>query len=200
MDFYPPGRDIPEHLEASDFVLRPLQVGHLHLDYDAVMEEPAYLRSWSQSGWPSDDFTLAENRLDLEHHELEHRKGTAFTYTVLSKEGDHCLGCVYITPIGERIAYEKVLQATETKLPDYTADVCFWVRPSLHNKAVDRRLLSALSDWFTDEWAFERIYIHTSAEDRRQQKIFKQAELQYVSNFKARDPRPGHWFLYLFFK
>ena len=35
------------------------------MDYAAVMEGREYRRTWDQSTWPADDFTVAANRKDL---------------------------------------------------------------------------------------------------------------------------------------
>ena len=58
------------------------------------------LRRWSQSGWPADGFTLADNLEDLEMHYREHVERAACTYTVLTPDGAECLGAVYVKPIG----------------------------------------------------------------------------------------------------
>src|SRR5436190_10655528 len=96
MEFYPASAPVPEEKRTDRLLLRPLRATDVELDYDAVMSSAEQLRRWSHSGWPADDFTLEQNRDDLEQHEREHRQREAFTFTVLSLEGGRCLGCVYI--------------------------------------------------------------------------------------------------------
>ncbi len=160
------------------------------------MEDPAYLRRWGQGSWPTDEFTLAENIRDLERHQREHLEGSAFTYTVLSPEGDRCLGCVYITPIGVRITADQIPQPHRPGPESFTADVCFWVRLSLHADDLDSMLLSALKIWLQGQWQFDHTFFHTSLQDRRQQEIFTASGLEKIAQFQADRPRPGGWMLY----
>ena len=57
------------------------------------------MRQGSDDGWPSADFTRAQNLADLVRHEREHRERMAFTYTVVSRDQSQCLGCVYMRPL-----------------------------------------------------------------------------------------------------
>jgi RimJ/RimL family protein N-acetyltransferase len=187
---------VPELFQTADFSLQPLLATHVALDYDAVMEDPTYLRSWSQSSWPADHFTFSENLDDLKRHEREHNEGSAYTYTVLSPDTRQCLGCVYITPIGVRIASSHIPTSHLPNADDHVADVCFWVRPSLQKLGIDSALVSALKNWFVTEWQFDQLFFHTSAEDHRQRKLLHQAGLDLIAQFTAKHPRPGHWVLY----
>jgi RimJ/RimL family protein N-acetyltransferase len=194
--FHPPGAELPDRFQTADFILQPLLASHVELDFEAVMEDPAYLRSWSQSSWPADHFTLSENREDLERHELEHREGSAFTYTVLSRDTNTCLGCVYITPLGVRIAHTNIPKSHLPNADAHVADVCFWIRPSLQKLGLDSELVTALETWFATEWQFDRLYFHTSTTDHRQRELLHQAGLEQIAQFKAKHPRPGQWVLF----
>src|SRR5436309_16092952 len=99
MPFYPSDAPVPAGRRTGRLVLRPLCAADAAVDYDAVISSAAELRRWSGSSWPADDFTLAENRDDLERHEREHEERAAFTFTVLSPDLTRCLGCVYLTPL-----------------------------------------------------------------------------------------------------
>ena len=50
-----------------------------------------YLRMWSDSEWPTDDFTVAVNRAELTRHDDEHRARIAFTYSVQGAERSRVL-------------------------------------------------------------------------------------------------------------
>ncbi|GAB4215614.1 MAG: hypothetical protein OHK0022_55750 [Roseiflexaceae bacterium] len=80
MAWYPPDARVPAELRTTRLWLRPLGVADTERDYDALMSSAAHLRLWSQSSWPADDFTLAQNRADLERHEGEHQAREAFTF------------------------------------------------------------------------------------------------------------------------
>src|SRR5687767_2807519 len=89
---------VPASLKTGAFVLRPITAGDAALDYAAVMESREYLRSWEQSTWPEDDFTVAANGVDLAKLERWNSDRLAFTYTVLDPTESECRGCVYIFP------------------------------------------------------------------------------------------------------
>ncbi|MET3565043.1 hypothetical protein ABIC47_000514 [Leifsonia sp. 563] len=98
-DVYTKG-PVPAGLENAEFVLRPIAAADAEKDHAAVMESRAYLRLWEQSAWPEDDFTVDADRDDLAGLAARHADGRAFTFTVLSADGEQCLGCVYIFPPG----------------------------------------------------------------------------------------------------
>jgi hypothetical protein len=193
MHFYPPNAHVPDQLKSSRLVLEPLDAAHVQLDYEAVMEDPAMLRAWSQSDWPTDDFTIGENLLDLERHAREHNQRSAFTYTVLSPARDRCLGCVYITPPGARIAGVEGPVVLEPDRSPPTADVCFWVRSSLHSLEVDRTLLRLLYAWMEQDWAFERLIFHASRADLRQMQLFEREGFVDVDFFRHEGPHSRMW-------
>ena len=87
---------VPDGLRSDHFLLRPIQVTDAELDYEAVMESREFLRTWEQSSWPEDNFTVEANRKDLHKLEWRHIAKDSFTYTVMNPTGTQCLGCVYI--------------------------------------------------------------------------------------------------------
>jgi hypothetical protein len=63
--FTDPNHAVPAGLSTEQFVLRPITADDAELDHGAVMETREHLRSWEQSTWPEDDFTVEANRKDL---------------------------------------------------------------------------------------------------------------------------------------
>ena len=171
MDFYPAGVPVPEEKRTERLYLRPLRAADVELDYDAVMSSAAMLRRWSQSDWPADDFTLAENLADLQWHEGEHLERTAFTYTVLDPPRTRCLGCVYIRPLRPE-------QVALCQGAAYAADVGFWVRASEVPAALDEHLLATLRDWFRAEWPLDRVLFTLGQQESRQAALFAAAGLE----------------------
>jgi hypothetical protein len=170
--FRPAGAVPPARLRAERFVLQPLRASDVERDYDAVMSSRAELRRWSQSTWPAEDFTLAENRDDLERHEREHGAGEAYTYTVLAPDGPRCLGCVYLAP----------LLPAEAALPPlavarHAARVTYWVRAAEVAGDLDRALFDELRDWLWTAWWFDRVAFTVAAEEERQQALCRAAGL-----------------------
>jgi hypothetical protein len=170
MPFYPLLVPIPSEKSTERIFLRPLRVTDVELDYAAVMSSAEMLRRWSGSSWPSDDFTLAENRADLERHQREHDARIAFTYTVLNPAQDQCLGCVYIQPSEQE---ERAVCPT-AKFP---TTVGFWVRAAEIQHDLDLHLFNTLRAWLASEWQFDCILYVIRPAGTRQASIFQSAGL-----------------------
>jgi len=183
MEFYPAGAPVPQEKRNSRLYLRPLRATDAELDYEAVMSSAEMLRRWSQSDWPADGFTLAENLADLQRHEREHIERTAFTFTVLNPQGTQCLGCVYIVPLRPE-------QALLYKDAACAADVGFWVRTSELANALDEHLLATLCDWFRAEWAFDCVLFTVGQQETRQAALLKAAGLEQRLVCTSWDGRP----------
>jgi RimJ/RimL family protein N-acetyltransferase len=183
MEFYPAGVPVPEERRTGRLYLRPLRATDVELDYEAVMSSAEMLRRWSQSDWPADDFTLAQNLADLQRHEREHIERTAFTFTVLNPQGTQCLGCVYVVPLRP----EEIPLCIEAA---YAADVGFWVRTSELTDALDQHLLATVRDWFQAEWAFDCVLFTISQQEPRQATLFEAAGLEQRLACTLWDGRP----------
>jgi RimJ/RimL family protein N-acetyltransferase len=182
MEFYPASAPVPEEKRTNRLLLRPLRATDAELDYDAVMSSAEQLRRWSQSGWPADDFTLAENRADLQRHEREHHERKAFTFTVLNPPRTRCLGCVYIIPVRP----QSVQLCTDAAYP---ADVAFWIRTSELANDLDRHLFATLREWFKTEWDFDCVVFTISQQEARQAALFREAGLELRSALTLPDGR-----------
>ena len=135
----------PAGLRTDEFLLRPILTSDAELDYEAVMESKEFLRTWEQSGWPEDDFTVEANREDMDKLERRHNERVSFTYTVMNLTETECLGCVYISPPDVPwIARAEITAVDGAQWSDYEAVVAFWVRQSRLADETDRRLLDAL--------------------------------------------------------
>ena len=176
MRFYPDDAPLPDILRTADFVIRPLTPTHAALDYAALMSSQEMLRLWSGSSWPSDDFTLANNRKDLAWHWREHQKRIAFTYTVLNPAENTCLGCVYIKPVTDILANNVGWETAVSNQP--TALVRFWAAQPYLPQKLDKTLLTTLQQWFAAEWVFSEIYWHTHIENQQQIALFQASGLQ----------------------
>jgi hypothetical protein len=169
MAFYPEPLSVPTSTQTNEFILRPLTPAHVQLDFKAVMCSKEMLRLWSGSTWPNDDFTLTDNLKDLQWHDREHRQRIAFTFTLLNKSEDACLGCLYINSLQSLVA-ENPNMATAVNPHD--ALVRFWVIETRLADGLDRRLLKTLSAWFANSWAFNRVCYHTRQVNIQQTKLF----------------------------
>jgi len=169
-------------LRTERLLLRPLLTSDAGLDYDAVMSDPAALRRWSQASWPADDFTLDENRADLERHEREHREGVAFTFTVLSPDGSRCLGCVYVQPVRAEV----LPHVPSSRWP---TQVAFWVRASEVASELDRHLLATLRNWFAADWRFDLVLFAVAVGDARQRELMAESGLARRAEVTLADGR-----------
>lgn len=183
MDFYPIGLPVPAGTSTDRLHLRPLTVGVVELDYAAVMASREQLNRWSQTTWPTPDFTLAENRADLERHQREHLEGVAFTYTVLNPAESRCLGCVYITPLPSAAAQ---FYPTE----GYGANVGFWIRSDELASGLEEHLLATLRGWFAAEWPFDRVIYAISQQNPRQAALLAKTGLIRRAEIALADGRP----------
>lgn len=168
MALLPAGTIVPEEKSTDRLMLRPLLAAHVDLDYEAVMSSAAELRQWSQTEWPAEDFTLAENLADLERHQREHQEGVAYTYTVLDPHGARCLGCVYLTPLPAEVRDRLVISGSAAK-------VTFWVRTAERARDLDRHLLDTLLEWLAAEWSFASVAFVAAPGDGRQVALLSEA-------------------------
>lgn len=184
MMFYPPNASVPDTLRTDEMLIRPLRASDVTLDYDAVISSRDEL--WLRSGgtWPREGFTLAENLADLQEHEQEHYARLAFTYTVMNPGETECLGCIYITPLAQRleraaaIAQEHpdvdITIPPSTEIGASEAVVTFWVRQSRLADSLDQRLLQTLTSWFRTDWSFSRVTFLAKKAQQRQIRLFEQ--------------------------
>jgi hypothetical protein len=136
-DFVP-----PSGFETAEFRVRPITVADAEKDYEAVMESIEIIHSsFLDDSWPTESFTLDENRRDLAAKERKSERRHSFTYTVVSLDESRVLGCVYIN---------KGIRG-----PD--AAVFMWVRRSVHDAGLDSLLEAAVRDWMEADWPFEWI-------------------------------------------
>ncbi len=134
---------VPERLETATFVLRPLTVNDLIRDYDAVMSSASELMEMRKEGstWP-EGLTLENNLIDLGWHQREFRLRHSFAYTVMSLDGQRCLGCCYIYPSSE---------------PGFDVVAYYWARQSRIGDAADVVLGDAFRGWLARDWPFRSI-------------------------------------------
>ena len=182
---------VPTGLKTDTFVLRPIVVGDVEMDYAAVMETRVSLRLWQQSTWPADDFTVEANRKDLVDLEERHNARRAFTYTVLDPTGAACLGCVYVFPTTAKFLAKCTVTAVGgDKWSDVNAVVYFWVRQSQIELGTDVHLLAALRGWFADEWKLDNTVYVTSEPFSQQVELLENTDLQV--KFRLHEPgEPG---------
>lgn len=196
MPFTDSTEPVPAVLRTQEFALRPIVADDAEMDHAAVMETRESLRSWRQSTWPDDDFTMEANREDLVELEQRHALHRAFTYTVLDPDGTTCLGCVYVFPTSATfLAKAMVTPVGQDQWADVDAVVFFWARRPQMETGMDERLLAALRAWFKDEWKLERTVYVTSEQFTRQVALMERTDL--ILKFELLEPgAPGRRLVY----
>lgn len=188
MVFRDQGMNVPTGLKTADFILRPIVASDAELDYEAVMESKDFLREWSQSTWPADDFTVEANREDLATMEKRRADGAAFDYTIMTPDQTECLGCVYVFPPDVKwFSGADVTEVGADRWAECDAMVYFWVRKASVSDDLDRSVLDALLDWFEHEWGFENPVFVTTEPFQQQVAMFEATNLRCRFEIKLPD-------------
>lgn len=187
---------VPTGLTTAEFVLRPIVADDAEKDHAALMDTREELRLWEQSTWPEDDFTVEANREDLQKLEERHADRRAFTYTVLTPDGEECVGCVYLFPTGASfLAKSTVTAVGEDAWEDVDVVVYFWTRRAQTEKGMDERLLAAVRAWFRDEWKVGRAVFVTNEQFTQQVDMIRRTDL--TLRFELVEPgTPGTYLVF----
>lgn len=196
MRFYSDRFLLPELLQADEFIFRPLRGSDVELDYDAVMSSSVMLRSWSQSDWPRDGFTLEENLEDLQRHEQEHLEKKAFTYTIMNPEETLCLGCIYMIPLLQEEIDLVTCQHPVADEEAFAAAVRYWIRKSHASKEFNTKILEKIIHWLDSEWHFNCVVFPVSINDSMQTNLFIEIGLSPIGNINF-EPQKSNWNIYL---
>lgn len=150
----PVSENIPEGFRTKHYSIKPSHPSDNARDYAAVMDSKAYLRLWSDSSWPEDNFSPEENRADLEMHFREHLERKAFGYNIHNHDQTHCHGSIYLNStafIAEN--YRPQLNG----LDRFQIVVSMWTSDALREAGHAREMLSALRRWLAQDWPVEKV-------------------------------------------
>lgn len=165
----------PQELDTERVHLEPLAPKHVELDFAALMGSREHLQSTLHWGnWPSADFTVEENRVDLERHWQEFQGNQGYAYTVLSPDRERCLGCIYLMP-------------SDGEGWEMSAEMAYWVIESELASELDRHLLENLLTWFDRAWAFDQVRWMIHEDNARGLQLAADADLAEVDAIL-----PGH--------
>jgi hypothetical protein len=141
--FVPADFEPPRLLITDSFVLRPITAADAESDHAALVNSVEHLQGFFGPGdtWPA-GVSLAENRSVLAWHEEEFADRIGFVYTVRSRFGDRCLGCVYIYP---------------SRRDDFAADALYWVTADAAAQGMDGLLDHDVRFWLKTGWPFASV-------------------------------------------
>ena len=142
--FIPANFAPPTLVEAQGFKLVPLGPDVVEQDYEAYMSSIEHLQQTftRSTGWPRADLTLADSMVDMETEAARFAARESFAYGVLTPDGQHELGSVYVRP---------------SPVPEYDAVVMLWVTKAQYDAGFDAELYDWVQQWVASEWPFEKV-------------------------------------------
>jgi hypothetical protein len=144
MTWLPHDFEIPAAPRTSEFLLTPLRVDHVVLDYEAVMSSRE--RLWQLFGcgwgWPRAGLSLMQDLIDLGWHQKEFQLRRSFNWAVLSPDEKQVLGCCYLDP---------------TERAGFDAEALYWARSDRIASGLEDRLGAEFRRWLQAAWPLRRI-------------------------------------------
>ena len=181
---------IPNKFVSTAFHFEVLEPKHVQLDYQALMSSQNYLRRWSNSTWPEDNFSVEDNLKDLEWHYEEFKGKFAFTYTILDKSGNKCLGCIYIRPTGSI----RNLKPDEIELLEFSAYFCsFWVIDEIRNTNLGQEIFTSIKNWIKNDWSYARMLYTSNLEIPDQQTLYQENGLELILELRNKNRYQLFW-------
>lgn len=192
--YYPAPLPVPHGLSCALFEVRMLSAADVDLDLEAVEASRAALLRRSNGRWPRLGFDWRDNLADLVGHQIEHLQREAFTYTLMRRSGDRCLGCLYLRPLGQHLARLGAPQETLAAVPARASGATFWLRPDAVALGLDRALLARLLPWFSQAWEFSEVQLIGNSAEVRNRRLFEAAGLPLGHTLRGPDGRSWHFY------
>ncbi len=144
-------------LRTQRCVIRAQREADNDSDYAAVMANRGWLRRWSGSDWPADDFGRDENLDDLRGHIEEHVRGEAYGFSVLAPDESRVVGSLYLQPVSELLEEYGASDELVQRLAGCDARADLWVRLD-----EDAQLLAdvgaAAHRWLAHDWGLSVVW------------------------------------------
>lgn len=118
-------------------------------DFAAVMANRAWLRRWSGSAWPEDDFTADANLADLREHIAEHTAGLALGYSI--ETAGEVVGSLYVQPLEELLAAYAAPAEVRARLAGAAVRADCWTRLD-RDEGLLARAVAAIDPWLRATW------------------------------------------------
>ena len=127
---------VPLKVRMEKFVLKPLTIECVDLDFEAVQH------SVDKEGNPTPrpDLTKQQNLIDLAWHQKEFQKRSSFAYTILSPGEKECWGCLYVYPADNNKEIEVVVD--------------FWLTSNAYRKFGMQSVGKIIEQWLMEYWSF----------------------------------------------
>lgn len=147
--FVPHGFVPQELVEQPAFILKKLCYSDAELDYKAVLSSVDLIRKIRGGDWPTSDLSYEDDLIDLGWHQREFEYSQSFSYTVLNKTRDQCIGCVYIYPIDKPWVNAPL---------GSDAVVNMWVTETAYQAGLYGKLFWFVKQWISENWPFQNPY------------------------------------------
>jgi hypothetical protein len=159
---------VPRGLRTTDLSLVRLTAAHAASDHEALMASRTYLRAWSDSDWPADGFSIAQNREELAWHDEEHEARVAFAFSIQDDDG-RVLGCLYLRPLRDMLATRGIaMPASSGALHPLLPCARGWVRRG-EPAALEPAVLAAVLSWLAGPaWRLPTLAWVAASSDLRQ--------------------------------
>lgn len=141
----------PKSLVTDTYIARKLCAKDVYLDYIAVISSIEIIKSTRGGNWPSKDLTVEEDLIDLCWHQREFEFSSSFAFTVMNKEENECLGCIYFYP------QESGMSSLGGKV-GYEVSVSWWVTQKMFDQGLYEKLSWDILEWIKKDWPFNRVY------------------------------------------
>lgn len=155
MTLNPERNPVPTTLVTSGFRLHRQRPSDNPKDYDAVMASKALLRTWSDSPWPEDDFSLQQNAEDLAGHIEDFEHDLAYGFSIFTPNESRLIGSLYLDPVAPFIDDYAVDEATATRLSEFDVRLEYWLRHDAES-TFEETFVRAVLAWLEDAWWFQR--------------------------------------------
>src|SRR3989344_5770424 len=134
-------------LVKEEYVARKLCAKDVYLDYIAVMSSIDVIKKVRGGKWPTPDLTIEDDLIDLCWHQREFEFKTSFAFTVMNKEEDKCLGCIYFYPPRTGMSDAASSEAAEV-------NISWWVIQEVYDRGFYDDLSRDIKEWVETKWPF----------------------------------------------
>lgn len=142
--FVPATFDVPKYFDASKYRLVPLGPDLARQDFEAYMSSIEHLQQTFtlSKSWPTTTVTMADAIKDVEGEKQRFDARQSFTYAIVTLDGKHELGCLYLSP---------------SKKKGYDAVARVWVTKARFDEGFEHELLPELKSWIAAKWPFRSV-------------------------------------------
>ena len=112
------------------------------------MASKALLRTWSDSAWPEDDFSLQQNAEDLSRHIDDFEHDLAYGFNIFIPDESRFIGSLCLDPV----------EATAARLSGFDVRLEYWLRRGT-KRDFEKDFVWEVLTWLEDAWWFRRTVI-----------------------------------------